>query len=171
MTNATMDPSLLPIPAKQVVSFCSDLDTSFVNDVGAGLRKTIQISLILLGVGLLLIIAISCLLERYRYNALLAGVENNKQLIFNTGHPSEKNACPPVDGFPSTPALMAVLAFNQQPLAFSLFDKLLRKAPKFRSSATKRTRAFWFLSYVTYPPALLLLLGKQVSTLHQWVSR
>lgn len=159
MANATLDPSTLPVPARQTVAFCADLDTSFVDSVGDGLRKTLKIALILLGVALFLIIAISCLAERIRYKAILEGIEKSKEIAFNQPLP-EKDSAHNRHLAPTTSTFMAFLAYQQQPLAFSLWQKVLDRTPKFRSSPTLRTKAFWFMSYITHPPALILLLCK-----------
>ena len=41
--NLTFDPTLLPVPYQNRLSFCNELDTSVVNDIGHDLIKTTEI--------------------------------------------------------------------------------------------------------------------------------
>jgi len=45
LSNRTVEVEMLPVPAKQTVEICTDLDTSWIDDVGHDLGKFVKIAM------------------------------------------------------------------------------------------------------------------------------
>jgi hypothetical protein len=139
--NVTIDRALLPVPSAASVSLCGDLDTSVVDDIAAGLLQGIRIGLgLLFGLlALYLLIKLFFLQRTHRQRVEL--VEDARAGWL--GRTDE----------PSSYAVHAFLDRVDHPLVHRLMD---RWTPT-RWGAGGRARVAWFVSYISWRPATLLL--------------
>jgi len=150
MSNATVDVELLPVPAKQSVDLCTGLDTSFIDDIGHELAKSVKTLLGITGIVLALIIVGCAVWERSRYRKYLQGVQDALTAV----QPVDEGKSRP---YFTGPGFLSLLALVNNPSLASALSKLEGKT---RLSASTYARLFWFLSYVFHPWALpFLVLG------------
>ncbi|VDC05223.1 unnamed protein product, partial [Peniophora sp. CBMAI 1063] len=62
--------SVLPVPDRATLSFCDDMDTSTIDDLGNALVKMTKIGIIILAVLALLLLAASCFWEWWQWRTL-----------------------------------------------------------------------------------------------------
>ncbi|ORY81244.1 hypothetical protein BCR35DRAFT_278952 [Leucosporidium creatinivorum] len=156
LSNATIDISLLPVPAKDTVELCTNLNTSFLDDVGHDLAKFLKIALGLIVLLAALLVLAGALYERWEYQRFLEGVQRAREAwLMDLGHSSSA---------PSTSIdvrevlgdrnLLSFLSASQHPtlaLYLSRFASFLRLTP------SGRARAHWFGAYIFHPSALAFL--------------
>ncbi|KAH8119166.1 hypothetical protein DFH11DRAFT_1686126 [Phellopilus nigrolimitatus] len=148
--------SALPVPKQQTLSFCGDLDTSVVDDLGHDLLKATKIGIIILVVLALLLLGAHCALEWYKWRCLQQHLMYTRQAWITD--PTMNNSV----GSGETPSLrmtdhnLLVLAGSQQhPLLTRISNQL---AALLRLSHPQHTKLQWFFHYVFHPPALACFL-------------
>ncbi|GAA5844266.1 hypothetical protein JCM9279_001748 [Rhodotorula babjevae] len=161
LSNSSIDVELLPVPARQTVELCHDLDTAWVDDVGDGLAKSVKIAIGLVVLAMALFIAVNALWERYRYRAFLGGVAAAREawLLDLVGaaaaaDPKALTASTAHDAL-STTNLLSFLNASAHPTLFRLVSRL---AALLRlETPSSRANLVWFLSYVAHPYAWAFL--------------
>ncbi|KAI5477803.1 plasma membrane fusion protein PRM1 [Pseudohyphozyma bogoriensis] len=150
-SNATISVELLPVPAKQNVDLCGQLDTSFIDEIGHVMKKFAKIGLGLVGLAAVLLIVAGIFWERYRYRAFLEGVARARQAWqMDLGDKRSANLGETL----STPNLLSFLSAAQHPTVSLIFAKV---ASFFHLSAERRAAIHWFGAYICHPYALMFL--------------
>lgn len=172
LKNATVDRNLLPVPAKETMAFCQDLDLSFVDNVGNEIVKVAQYAII--GICVIIVLFIGALVFQHRmwYNSLVGyvnvsrlawaedmGVAQSQQQSYHlpTGHGGGIGRSD-VDRIWSTATLMGFVAASTNPILRTFVPWVSNRVPPLKRSPRARSNFTWFMAYVTYLPALLLLL-------------
>ncbi|KAL5524036.1 hypothetical protein ACEPAG_8209 [Sanghuangporus baumii] len=150
------DPQALFVPEQQTLSFCDDMDTSVVDDLGRDLVKITKIGIILLVVLALLLLAAHCALEWYKWRCLQQHLEYTRQAWVTD--PTMNNAVR--DGEPPAMRMtnhnLLVLAGSQQhPLLTRISNQL---AALLKLTPAQHTNLQWFFHYVFHPPVLAVFL-------------
>ncbi|THH33317.1 hypothetical protein EUX98_g878 [Antrodiella citrinella] len=149
------DRATLPVPAVNTVSFCDQMDTSVVDNLGRDLVKITKIgTIILIAVAILLILA-NCALEWYRWRCLKAHLRYTREAW--TSDPSlyynGSKTAPIVDL--SDHNLLMLQASSQHPLLMRLANTM---TAIMRLSPSQYIHLQWFFHYVFHPPALACFL-------------
>lgn len=148
--------TVLPIPEQNTLSFCGQLDTSVVDDLGRDLLKAAKIGTIILILLVLLLLAANCALEWYKWRSMKFHLENTRQAwmsdptIYHTG---------PTQSAPSMTLtdhnLMMLQANGAHPLLTRMANAI---SHRFRMSPSQHIHLQWFFHYVFHPPALACFL-------------
>lgn len=155
--NLTFDGSVLPIPQQNALTFCDDMDTSFVDDVGNDLVKVAHIGIIILIALALLLVGANCLFEWYKWRCLKRHLQNTRDAwtsdptVYNGG--TSKLGTPVVDM--SDHNLLVLSADSQHPHLMKIANATARFL---RFSPSQYVNLRWFLHYVFHPPALACFL-------------
>ncbi|OBZ70679.1 Plasma membrane fusion protein PRM1 [Grifola frondosa] len=150
------DVNALPVPAQNTLTFCDDMDTSVVDDLGRDLVKIAEIGTIILIVLLFLLIAANCALEWYKWRALKQHLQRTREAW--TSDPSVRHVVcergtPMLDMTDHN--LMILQASSAHPLLMKLANKL---SVWFHLSPSQYTHLQFFFHYVFHPPALACFL-------------
>ncbi|EGG07065.1 uncharacterized protein MELLADRAFT_85972 [Melampsora larici-populina 98AG31] len=140
LKNATIDRTLLKIPPRQTVTFCQDLDTSFLDKVGDVISSGLKLIILLLCIVILIIFLFNVFKERFLYKRMINKVDEAREVWLY--------------GSQETFSSSNLLAFThnvQNPFASTMNNKLLK------TKTPKSYRLPWFLAYITWPSALLFL--------------
>ena len=73
------DANVLPVPAQDTVTFCNNLDTSVVDDLGLDLIRIVKIGIIILIIIALVLVGLNCILTWYRWRSLKRHLEFTRQ--------------------------------------------------------------------------------------------
>lgn len=160
LSNSTIDVELLPIPPKQTVELCTNLDTSWIDDVGSDLGKFVKVAIGLVILLMALFIVANALWEKWRYRAFLGGVVAAREAWLNDLLSAASSVAPDsksqtVHDTLSTTNLLSFLNASSHP---ALFRQVSRLASLLRlTSSSSRANLIWFFSYVAHPPAWAFL--------------
>ncbi|TFY54366.1 hypothetical protein EVJ58_g8908, partial [Rhodofomes roseus] len=155
--NLTFDRAVLPVPQQNALSFCDDMDTSWVDDVGTDLVKVAHIGIIILIVLALLLVGANCLFEWYKWRCLKNHLQYTRDAW--TSDPTayhggvSKFGTPLVDM--SDHNLLVLSADSQHPHLMKIANAIARL---FRLSPSQYVNLRWFMHYVFHPPALACFL-------------
>ncbi|KAJ3794113.1 hypothetical protein GGU11DRAFT_811469 [Lentinula aff. detonsa] len=147
--------SLLTVPDQNEVSFCDQLDTSVVDDLGQDLVKIAKIGVIIIILLALLLIGLNCLLEWYKWRCQEAHLQYTREAW--TTDPSITRS----KGFgaPSVTLtdhnLLMLQANGAHPLITRIMNQL---SARLHFSPTTYTNLSWFLHYIFHAPALACFL-------------
>ncbi|KAJ7850062.1 hypothetical protein B0H14DRAFT_3452234 [Mycena olivaceomarginata] len=125
--------SVLAVPEQSTLSFCTDLDTSVIDDLGHDLVKIAKIGTIILILLILILIGLNCLLEWYKWRCQRRHLEYTRQ-AWTTD--------------PTLPTALIPSLRASPTLSLPSCGSLLRKHINLQ----------WFLHYVFHPPALACFL-------------
>lgn len=157
LSNATIDVDTLPVPAKGTVDLCSNLDTSFISDVGDDIGRFVKIALGLVVVLMVLLVAACAVWERYRYRAFLEGIMRAREswlIDLGVSSASSPNTQADARDALSKSNLLSFISASNHP-TLSLY--LSRIATWCRMPTDRRTSLYWFGSYICQPVALAFL--------------
>ncbi|KZT22231.1 hypothetical protein NEOLEDRAFT_1164276 [Neolentinus lepideus HHB14362 ss-1] len=151
----SFDASVLPIPEQNTLTFCNDLDTSVVDDLGRDLIKITKIGIVLIVVLALLLLAGNCALEWYKWRCLKQHLEYTREAWMTdpTVYHAGPASAPTITL--SDHNLMILQASSAHPLLTRIANQLSRI---FRLSPSQYTNLHWFFHYVFHPPALACFL-------------
>ncbi|KAI0317074.1 hypothetical protein OF83DRAFT_1191364 [Amylostereum chailletii] len=147
--------STFPIPERATLSFCDDMDTSVVDDLGSAFMKMTRIGIIIIIVLALLLVAGNCLLEWYKWRSLQKHLEYTRQAwmsdptVVHTGLAS----APTIDL--SNHNLLMLAANSEHPLITRFVN---RAGALLHFSPSQHIHFHWFLHYIFHPPALACFL-------------
>lgn len=149
------DVSTLPVPAQNAVSFCSNLDTSSVDNLGNDLLTITKIGTIILILLLFALLAGHCALEWYKWRCLQFHLHRTREAWVSdptTVYTGSANA-------PSVTLtdhnLLMLQTDAQHPLLTRIANSL---STKLRMSPSQHTHLRWFLHYIFHAPALACFL-------------
>ena len=148
--------SALFVPEEQQLSFCGDMDTSVVDDLGRDLLKITKIGVILLVILALLLIAAHCLLEWYKWRCLQQHLQYTREAWITDPTMNNTVGKGEIPSLQMTDHNLLVLAGSQQhPLLTRISNQLARLL---RLKPSQHTNLQWFFHYVFHPPALAVFL-------------
>ncbi|GJJ06455.1 hypothetical protein Clacol_000647 [Clathrus columnatus] len=152
----TFNESLLAVPQSDTISFCGQLNTGVIDDLGQELIKVAKIGVILLIVLALLLVAGNCLLEWYKWRSLHRHLERTRRAWTSdpTVYHLNVNSSTPVLQM-TDHNLLCLHATSMHPLLARIANRL---ATIFRLSPTQYTHLQFFFHYVFHPPALACFL-------------
>ncbi|KAI0264365.1 hypothetical protein BC834DRAFT_882703 [Gloeopeniophorella convolvens] len=147
--------SVLPVPDRSALTFCDNMDTSVVDDLGHDLLEIAKIGIILIAVLALVLLAGHCILEWYKWRCLKQHLEYTRQAwmsdpsVVHTGPAS----APTVEL--SDHNLLMLQADAAHPLLTRIANRI---AAFFRLTPSQHVNLSWFFHYVFHPPALACFL-------------
>ncbi|KAF7971606.1 hypothetical protein HWV62_20698 [Athelia sp. TMB] len=151
------DASVLPVPVQNTVSFCDQLDTSIVDDLGRDLLKAAKIALIIVILLILVLLVAASLFEWYKWFCLQRHLAYTRDAWRND--PTIYHA--PIAG-QAAPAmqltnhnLMMLQANGQHPLLMRMANAI---SARLRMSPSQHIHLSWFFHYVFHPPAMACFL-------------
>ncbi|KAJ3839261.1 hypothetical protein F5878DRAFT_582034 [Lentinula raphanica] len=147
--------SVLTVPEQNQVTFCDQLDTSVVDDLGQDLIKIAKIGVIIIILLALLLVGLNCLLEWYKWRCQKSHLQYTREAW--TTDPSITQS----KGF-GTPSvtltdhnLLMLQANGAHPLITRIMNQL---SARLHFSPTTYTNLSWFLHYIFHAPALACFL-------------
>lgn len=148
--------STLFVPQQDSVSFCGQMDTSVVDDLGRDLVKLTKIGIIVLVILALLLLGAHCALEWYKWKCQQMHLQFTRQAWLND--PTMNNRVQ--DGQAPT---MQMTDHNLLVLSGNMQHPLLTRIANFLSSLlqlspSQQTNLQWFFHYVFHPPAFACFL-------------
>lgn len=153
--NLSFDSSVLPVPQQNVLTFCNDLDTSVVDDLGNDLIKVAKIGTIILILLALLLLAANCVLEWYKWRCMKRHLEYTRQAWVSDPTLIHSGSARAPQITLSDHNLLMLQATGSHPLLTRIANTI---AARLRLSPVKHTHLQWFFHYVFHPPALACFL-------------
>ncbi|KAF8973047.1 hypothetical protein BDZ97DRAFT_1936005 [Flammula alnicola] len=153
----SFDPEGLPVPELNQLSFCNDLDTSVIDDIGRDFVKTAKIGVVILILLALLLIGFNCLLTWYKWRCMKNHLEYTRQAWMTDPtivHTKSISTTSPQVTL-SDHNLLMLQANSEHPLITRIMNVL---SAHFRLTPAQHTHIQWFLHYIFYPPALACFL-------------
>lgn len=148
--------SLITVPAQNELTFCNDLDTSVVDDLGEDLIKVAKIGVVLIILLALILTGFNCLLEWYKWRCQKRHLEYTRQAWSTDSIVSHTQT---VGGAPTVALtdynLLMLQANGTHPLITRIINQL---SARLHFSPTTFTNFSWFLHYIFHPPALACFL-------------
>ncbi|KAI0027881.1 hypothetical protein K488DRAFT_90359 [Vararia minispora EC-137] len=147
--------SVLPVPDRATVSFCDQMDTSIVDDLGKALVQMTRIGIIILIVLAVLLLVGNCLWEWYKWRSLKRNLQLTREAwmtdpaVVHIG----SGATPSVDL--SDHNLLMLASSSEHPLITRAANQI---SAFFRLSPSKNINLRWFMHYIFHPPALACFL-------------
>ncbi|GAA5872068.1 hypothetical protein JCM16303_000966 [Sporobolomyces ruberrimus] len=175
LSKRTIEVEMLPVPAKQTVELCQDLDTAWIDDVGHDLAKFVKLAIGLVILLMVLFMLACAVWERYSYRNFIGGVMSAREAWIrdlvdkstNSVHPSSAQEAL------SKPNLLSFLNASSHPTLFAFVSRLQRLLSIRTSNA--RSNLIWFFSYIAHPNAwaflALGLVGLLVVQIQLWALR
>lgn len=147
--------SVLPVPDRSTVSFCDDMDTSIVDDLGHDLLEITKIGIILILVLALVLLAGHSALEWYKWRCLKRHLERTRKAwmsdptVVHTGPASAPTVTL------SDHNLLMLHADSTHPLVMRMVYWI---SNRLRLTPSQHINLSWFFHYVFHPPALACFL-------------
>ncbi|KAF8629427.1 hypothetical protein AX15_003474 [Amanita polypyramis BW_CC] len=151
--NITFDASVLPVPNQNSVTFCHQLDTSVVDDLGKEFVKMAKIGFVILILAALLLISLNCLLIWYKWRCMKYHLEFTRQAWATD--PTLFHTKPVPEITLSDHNLIILQADMHHPLIMRIINVL---SAKFSLTPTQHANIRWFFHYIFHPPALACFL-------------
>ena len=154
--NIIFDPALLPVPEENAVSFCGNLDTSSIDNLGNDLLQIAKIGTVILIAVLVLLLAGHCILEWYKWCCLMRHLRFTREAWMSdptTCHITSSNGTPSVTLTDHN--LLMLQCDAQHPLLTRIAFTL---AARLRFTPSQHVHLRWFLHYIFHPPALACFL-------------
>lgn len=152
----TFDASVLPVPEQNTVSFCGNLDTSSIDNLGNDLLWITKIITIVLIAFLLLLLAGHCAIEWYKWRCLQRHLRYTREAWLSDPTVYHSN---PSQGIPTVTLsdhnLLMLQTDAQHPLLTRIANSL---SARFRFTPSQHIHLRWFLHYIFHPPALACFL-------------
>ncbi|KAF9061293.1 hypothetical protein BDP27DRAFT_1452327 [Rhodocollybia butyracea] len=151
--------SLLTVPELNELTFCDQLDTSVVDDLGQDLVKVAKIGVIILILLALILVGLNCALEWYKWRCQNNHLRNIREAwttdpAVSVTHTNFKGA-----GAPSVTLtdynLLVLQANSAHPLITRIINQL---STRLHFGPTTHINLSWFLHYIFHPPALACFL-------------
>ncbi|KAL0565736.1 plasma membrane fusion protein prm1 [Marasmius crinis-equi] len=147
----SFDRSVLPVPAQNTLTFCNDLDTSIVDDLGRDLIKIAKIGVIIIIVLALILVALNCLLEWYKWRCQTRNMEYTREAWTTDRTVSYSGGASQPQVTLSNHNLLMLHAMTSHPLIARITNQL---SNRLNLSALAQIRTSWYLNYIFHGPAL-----------------
>ncbi|KAF8492611.1 hypothetical protein F5888DRAFT_895808 [Russula emetica] len=147
--------SILPVPDRSTITFCDNLDTSVVDDLGRDLLKITKIGFILIALLMVVLLVGYSFLEWYKWWSLQRHLAFTRKAwmsdpsVVHIGRANEPTMTL------TNHNLLILHADSSHPLLTRIAFKI---AAVLRLSSSKHINLRWFLHYVFHPPALACFL-------------
>ena len=149
-------PSVFSVPQQSTITFCDQIDTSVIDDIGRDLVKMAKIGTIIIVAAILLLILANCALEWYKWRCLQNHLENTRQ-AWNTDptvyHHATSHSAPTIQL--TNHNLLTLHGITAHPLFMRIANRI---SALLRFSPSQRIHTQWFFSYIFHPPALACFL-------------
>lgn len=159
-SNMTMDPSGMPVPPAGAVTFCQDLDTGIVDDLGSDLIKFARIGIVIIVALIVLLILANCALVWYKWRCQMAHLQYTREAWLTD--PTMQHASTGEKNLSATPQItmsdhnLLILEANMSsPLITRILNVL---SSKLHLTPTQHCNLQWFLNYISHPPAIAIFL-------------
>ncbi|KAG1871206.1 hypothetical protein DFJ58DRAFT_742004 [Suillus subalutaceus] len=149
------DVTTLPVPAQNSVSFCNDLDTSSVDDLGNDLLMITKIGTIILILLLFALLAGHCALEWYKWHCLQIHLRRTRAAWVSDPTTMYTGSASAPSVTLTDHNLLVLQTDAQHPLLTRIANTL---SAKLRMSPSQHTHLRWFLHYIFHAPALACFL-------------
>ncbi|KAF8160734.1 hypothetical protein B0H34DRAFT_349869 [Crassisporium funariophilum] len=146
----------LPVPEQNRLTFCSDLDTSIVDDIGRDFIKTAKIGALILILLALLLIGLNCALTWYKWRCMKNHLEYTRQAWMSDPtmvHTKSQASSPQITL--SDHNLMMLQANSEHPLITRITNQL---SSRLRLTPSQHVNMQWFFNYIFHPPAIACFL-------------
>ncbi|KAF7289502.1 Plasma membrane fusion protein PRM1 [Mycena chlorophos] len=148
--------SVFAVPAQNTLTFCDNVDTSFIDDLGHDLAKVTHIAIVILAAVIVILIALNCLLQCYRWRSTRRHNERTVQAMMSdptiylmasfTGTPTlEMN----------DHTLRMLQADGEHPVITRIANNL---CARLRLSKSNQIRLHFFLRFIFHQTALACFL-------------
>jgi hypothetical protein len=147
--------SILPVPDRSTITFCDNLDTSVVDDLGRDLLKITKIGFVLIAVLVVLLLVGYSLLEWYKWWSLQRHLNFTRKAWMSD--PSVVHIGPANEPTMTLTNhnLLIFHADSSHPLLTRLAFNI---AALMRLSSSQHINLRWFFHYIFHPPALACFL-------------
>jgi len=149
-------PSVLAVPQQSTITFCDQIDTSVIDDLGRDLVKMTKIGIIIIIAVILILILANCTLEWYKWRCLQNHLEYTRQ-AWNTDptvyHHTTTHATPSIQL--TNHNLLTLHGITAHPLLMRFANKI---SALLHLSPSQHIHTQWFFSYIFHPPVLACLL-------------
>ncbi|GAA5926511.1 pheromone-regulated protein PRM1 [Sporobolomyces koalae] len=175
LSNRSIEIEMLPVPAKQTVEICNDLDTSWIDDVGDDLSKFVKLAIGLVILLMVLFMLACAVWERYSHRNFMSGVAAAREAWLRDLVDSSAQTVNPSSAQEalSKPNLLSFLNASSHPTLFSFVSRIQKIL--FVRSSNAKANLIWFCSYIAHPQAwaflTLGLVGLLVVQVQLWVLR
>lgn len=149
------------LPEARTLSFCDDMDTSFIDDLGRDLVKVARIGAGIIVAAAVLIVLGNMFLQWWRWSSLQNHLEYIREAwsadptVAHSPKAAEYRGTPTPSMSMTNHNLLVFLNTSEHPLMSRILDQISKR---FRLTPTQHTNARFFISYATYPPAIVCLL-------------
>ena len=154
--------SVLSVPQQSTITFCDQIDTSVIDDLGHDLVKLTKIGIIIIIAAIFILILANCALEWFKWRCLQKYLDYTRQ-TWNTD-PNVYHATTH-----STPSvqltnhnLLTLHGITSHPLLMWIASRI---SALLHLSPSQHIHLQWFFSYIFYPPVLACLLIGSVGLL------
>ncbi|KAI0084851.1 hypothetical protein BDY19DRAFT_469538 [Irpex rosettiformis] len=156
-SNLTFNANAFPIPEQNTVTFCDQMDTSIVDDLGRDLVKIAKIGVIIIILLVLVLLAANCALEWYKWRCLQNHLRYTRE-AWSTD-PAIYHGGSKTKGTPTLQLSNHNLLMLQGNMSHPLLTKIANRISSLlRLSPNKHIHLTWFFHYVFHPPALACFL-------------
>jgi hypothetical protein len=155
--NMSFDASGMPVPTQNTLSFCDNLDTSIVDDLGHDLVKIARIGTGIILILIVLLLLWNCFVEWWKWRSLQSHLENTRLAWMSdptVHHRAQQQGSPPSVEM-TDHNLLTLGSALQHPLLTRLsnwISSLLNLTP------TQYNNLQFFFHYTFHPPALACFL-------------
>ena len=154
--NISFKPSVFAIPQQSTITFCDQIDTSVIDDLGRDLVKLTKIGTIIIIAAIFLLILGNCALEWYKWRCLQNHLERTRQAWNNDPtvyHSATADSAPTVQL--TNHNLLTLHGITVHPLIMRIANQI---STFFRLSPSQHIHIRWFFSYIFHPPVLACFL-------------
>ena len=152
----SFNPSVRAVPQQSTITFCDQIDTSVIDDLGRDLVKMTKIGIILIIAVVLILILANCALEWYKWRCLQNHLEYTRQ-AWNSDptvyHQTTTHSAPAVQL--TNHNLLTLHGMTAHPLLMKIANRV---SALLRLSPSQHIHTQWFFSYIFHPPVLACLL-------------
>ncbi|KAH9957433.1 hypothetical protein BC827DRAFT_1363124 [Russula dissimulans] len=153
--NITFNSSLLPLPDRSTITFCDNLDTSIVDDLGHALLEITKVALILVALLIVLLLAGFSVLEWYKWRCLKFHLEWTRKAWMSDSTVTHTGPASAPTMTLSDHNMLVFHADSAHPLLTRIANTI---AALLHLTPSQYTNLSWFLHYVFHPPALACFL-------------
>ncbi|KDR75139.1 hypothetical protein GALMADRAFT_69979, partial [Galerina marginata CBS 339.88] len=154
--NLTFEPDGLPVPELNRLTFCNDLDTSVIDDIGRDFVKTAKIGAVIIILLALVLVGLNCLLTWYKWRCMKRHLQYTREAWMTDPtmiHTKTSSSTPQITM--SDHNLLMLHASTEHPLVTRIANQL---SARLRLSPSQHTHMHWFFNYIFHPPALACFL-------------
>jgi hypothetical protein len=142
---------VLPLPDRSTITFCDQMDTSVIDDLGHDILKVMEIGIILIAVLAVVLLAGYSALEWYKWRCLKRHLERTRRAWMSDPTVVHVGPASAPTVTLSDHNLLVLHADSAHPLLTLIANKI---SARFRLSPSQHVNLAWFFHYIFHPPAL-----------------